>query len=194
MPCLTVDRLYDYMDGVLSAGEKETVESHLRGCPVCRCALEVRRNLAGAAESLAPFEVPEDFADGVMAKIPAAKKPRLWLIVSSAAAAVTISGIGLFALLTGQGAVATLQKIGSAFGSYLQSAINFAAKGLKVLSMAGKVILTLSGQVLATFRSVADMVGPEAQVVLAGGTLVILITGGLLLRRRQILSERIHDK
>jgi len=196
MPCLTVDRLYDYLDGALAAEESAAVECHLEGCPTCRHALDARKRLAVAAESLPPFSVPDNFAACIMAKLPAlpAKKTRLRLVWASAAAATVASGFGLGVLLSGQGVLVTLQKIGTAFGSYLQGALNFAAKGLKLLALAGKIIETMSSQVLTGLRSVADMIGPEGQAVLAGGTLVIMITGGMFLRRRQILSERTHDK
>jgi predicted anti-sigma-YlaC factor YlaD len=196
MPCLTVHRVYDYLDGALPAEESAAVERHLEECPACRHALDARKRLAEAADCLPPFSVPDDFAACVMSKLPAApvKKPRLRLVWASAAAATLVSGLGLGVILSGQGVIVTLQKIGTAFGSYLQGALNFAAKGLKLLTLVGKIIETVSSQVLATLRSAADMIGPEGQAVLAGGALVIVITGGMLLRRRQILSERTHDK
>ncbi len=196
MPCLTVHRVYDYLDGALPAEESAAVERHLEECPACRHALDARKRLAEAADCLPPFSVPDDFAACVMAKLPAApaRKLRLRLVWATAAAATLVSGLGLGVILSGQSVLVTLHKIGTAFGSYLQGALNFAAKGLRLLTLAGKIIETISGQVLASLRSVADMIGPEGQAVLAGGSLVIVITGGMLLRRRQILSERTHDK
>ncbi|MBN1937965.1 MAG: zf-HC2 domain-containing protein [Candidatus Aminicenantes bacterium] len=196
MPCLTVDRLYNYLDGALPPKDKVEVDRHLAECPACRRALEVRKRLAEAAEHLPPFAAPENFAACVMAKVPAAavKKRRLWTIGLPAAAATVVAGLGLAFLLWGQSIVSALQKTGAAFGSYLQDALNYAAKGLKLLSLAGKIIITVSGRVLDTLQSVAEMVGPDGRAVLAGGALVIVITGGMLLRRRQFLSERTHDK
>lgn len=197
MPCLTVNRLYDYLDGTLPPGDRETVDRHLAECPSCRRAAEAGKCLAETAANLPPFEVPDGFAAGIMSKIPAtapAPKFRLRLVWASAAAVTVVSGLGLAVLLSGRGFLDALQEIGPAFGSYLQGALGVAAKGLKILSLAGKIIATVSGQVLATMRSVAEMIGPEGQAVLACGTLVIVITGGMLLRRRQLLSERTHDK
>lgn len=196
MPCLTADRLYDYLDGALSAEEKAGLDRHLAECAACRRALEVRKRLAEAVESLPPFAVPDNFAACVMERIPSvpAKTSRLWAVWATAAAATVIAGFGLAAVLSGQGVLSTLHKIGAAFGSYLQGALSIGAKGLKVLSLAGKIILAVSEQVFNTMRSIAEMIGPEGQAVLAGGALVIVITGGMLLRRRHPLSERTHDK
>ncbi|MCX6567066.1 MAG: zf-HC2 domain-containing protein [Candidatus Aminicenantes bacterium] len=198
MTCLTIDRLYDYVDGVLSVAGKEAVERHLASCESCRHALAVRERIAGAAADLPAFEVPEDFAARVMEKASALpvllpKKSKIWLIWPAAAATIA-AGFGLFTILSGQGTVASLQKIGAAFGTYLQNAAAAAAKGLKLIVLGGKIIGDISGQALATLQSVADIVGPEAQIVLAGGTLIILFSGGMFLRRRYAVSERTHEK
>jgi hypothetical protein len=196
MPCLTLDRLYDYLDGALPAGEKAEVDRHLADCPGCRSALEARRLLAEAAGNLPPFAVPDGFAAGIMARIPAApmKKARRGPAWAVGGAAFTLAGFSLAVILSGQGVLSFLRKAGGAFGSYLEGALSLAAKGLKILTLAGKIIVTLSGQVLDTLRSIAEMIGPEGRAVVAGGALVIVITGGMFLRRRQTLSERPHDK
>lgn len=199
MSCLSVGRLYDFLDGALPPAEKEAVERHLAACPSCRRALENRKCLAEAARALPPFAVPEDFAAGILARLPAlpatkVKKTRLWLGWSAAVTTTILAGFGLAAIFSGQGAPAFLQRMGAGFGTYLQGAFNVFAKGLKLLVTAGKIVGTISGQVLATLRSVADMVGPEARIVIAGGTLVILVSGAMLLRRRQILTEKSHHE
>jgi anti-sigma factor RsiW len=199
MTCLTIGRLYDFLDGTLPTAENEAIERHLASCETCRRALAVRKRIAGAASDLPAFEIPGDFASRVLAEISVKpvflpKKSIKWLVWPAAAAATIAAGFGLFAILSGPGAVASLQKIGAAFGTYLQNAAAAAAKGLKLIVLGGKIIGDISGQVLATLQSVADMVGPEAQIVLAGGTLVILFSGGMFLRRRYAVSERTHEK
>jgi len=199
MTCLTAGRIYDFLDGALPAEEKEDVERHLASCEACRLALAVRERIAGASADLPAFDVPEDFASRVMAKasalpLPVPKKSRAWIVWPAAAAATIASGFGLYAILTGQGAADTLQKIGAAFGTYLKDAGAAAAKGLKLLILGGKIIGDVSGQALSALQRVAGMVGPETQAALAGITLVIVISGSLYLRRRYAVSERTHEK
>lgn len=199
MTCLTVDRLYDYLDGVLADAEKEAIGSHLGSCKTCRRALAVRERIAGAASNLPAYEVPEDFAARVMEKAsalpaPVAKKFNIRLLWPAAAAAAIAAGFGLAVILPGQGILASLQKMGAAFGTYLQNAASFAAKGLKLLVLGGKIIGDISGRVLDLLRSAAEMAGPETQAVLAAGTLVIIISGSMYLHHRSAVSERTHEK
>ncbi len=199
MSCLTAGRLYDYLDGALSAPDREDVERHLADCEACRRALDVRQRIAGAAADLPDFEIPGDFTARVMAQVserPAyAPKKAVRIFAWAAAIAATIgSGFGLYALLSGQGALALLQKWGAAFGTYLQNAAGVAIKGLKLFVLSGKIIADVSSQVLATLQSVAAMMGPEARVIVAGMALVILFSGGMFLRRRTAVSEKIDEE
>jgi anti-sigma factor RsiW len=194
MSCLTADRLYDYLDGTLTAPDREEVERHLAGCAACQIALDVRRRVAGAAAEWPDFEIPDDFTARVMTKVSAMpayapKRVKKGLLWAAAAVATIGSGFGMYAFLSGQEALALLQKWGAGFGAYLQTAAGVAAKGLKLLILGGKIIADVSDQALATLQSVAEMMGPETRIFIAGGALVILFSGGMFLRRRTAASE-----
>jgi anti-sigma factor RsiW len=198
MPCLTADRYYAYLDGDLSPAEKSAVDRHLAACEACRLALTARTRIMEAAAGLPAFDLPTDFATGIMARVPvpAARSRSLfrgWRIAFGAGAATVILGFGLTAIFSGRGIATLLLDAAAAFGGYLHDAANAFAKGLKVLLLAGKVIGEIAGQVLAMLRTVADSVGPETQAVLAVGSVAILITGGLFLRRRITTSERTYE-
>jgi anti-sigma factor RsiW len=199
MPCLTPDRIYDYLDGALSPGEREDIERHLAGCAACRCVLEVRQKISGAAAELPDVPVPDDFASGIMAKVaemPAygPKKAVRGLFWAAGTAAFLASVFGVYAFWTGQGALNLLQSWGGDFVSYLQTAVGAAAKGLKLLILGGKIIADVSSQALSTLQSVASMISPEGRAVIAGGALVILFSGGVFLRRRNAVSENTHEE
>jgi anti-sigma factor RsiW len=198
MRCLTVDRLYAFLEEDLAPEERAEVEIHLADCGACRRALDDRTRIAAAAAGLSSFDVPADFAAGIMARIPALPVRdgsflRGWRVALAAGAAAVAAGFGLAALFSGRGFSTLLQDAAAAFGGYLHDAANAIAKGLKVLLLAGKIAGEIAGQVLATLRTVADSVGPETQAVLAVGSAAILITGGLFLRRRIAISERPHE-
>jgi len=48
------DKLSEYLDGELEAGEREAVETHLRDCPACAGVLAELRQVVARAQSLTP--------------------------------------------------------------------------------------------------------------------------------------------
>jgi hypothetical protein len=198
MNCLIIDRLYAYLDGALSPAEKEEADRHFASCESCRIALAARKRLAETAESLPAFIIPDNFSAQIMTRIPSAparlrRKSWGWPAAFAAGTATITFVFSLTALLSGQGLPVLLQKAAEAFGGYLHDAANFAVKGLKMIVLAGKIVGDIAGQVLSTLRAVTDMIGPETQAILAGGTLLILITGGVFLRRRIVFAGRHHE-
>jgi len=69
MKCLDVGQIYLYLEHELSAAEAAAVENHCAGCSRCQRAMEERRALVAAAESLPQLEPPPNFSQKVMARI-----------------------------------------------------------------------------------------------------------------------------
>ena len=64
-----LERLSEYMDGSLSADEREEVEAHLEGCGACRRVLEELREVVAAAGRLSASTPPRDLWPGIAAAI-----------------------------------------------------------------------------------------------------------------------------
>lgn len=76
----TADRLETFAEGLLEAGERVVIESHLLGCPECQARVEEWRALFAALDGLPQFDPSPGFADRVMAGVrlaPAAGRARL---------------------------------------------------------------------------------------------------------------------
>ena len=63
------DRLSDYLDGHLEAGERHELEAHLETCSVCSSALEDLRGLVGMARALPDRPPAADLWPGIAARI-----------------------------------------------------------------------------------------------------------------------------
>lgn len=72
-----------YVDGELSPGEMVRVQAHLDECPACRAYVDDALAIRAAFPSVEDTQVPDGFAEGVMAAIRAQaaprKKSRPWL-------------------------------------------------------------------------------------------------------------------
>lgn len=63
------DRLSDYLDNDLPAGERAAVDAHLRECPACRATLDELRAVTARAHALADRAPVNDLWPGIAAAI-----------------------------------------------------------------------------------------------------------------------------
>jgi anti-sigma factor (TIGR02949 family) len=87
-----IEQLSAYLDGQLTAPEREAVRSHLAECARCRAELEALERTARALADLPRLQAPSDLRDRVMGKVagvaPAEARPPRWRMYWGAAAAV----------------------------------------------------------------------------------------------------------
>jgi anti-sigma factor RsiW len=91
----TAERLEAFVEGILDAGDRAVVESHLMGCSHCQSAVEEWRALFAALEGLPHFEPAPGFADRVMADVkvaPAGARAAGWSWQSAQTAVMAWAG------------------------------------------------------------------------------------------------------
>lgn len=96
-----------YVDGELTADEQMQVREHLEQCAECRALYEQLQTLHTSFSDLEEIPAPENFAQGVMARIkaeekpkviPLFKRPQVRAVMGLAACAVLCIGFGRMAL------------------------------------------------------------------------------------------------
>ena len=95
-----IEQLSAYLDGQLTAAEREAVRSHVAGCARCRGELDALDRAARAVAGLPRLQAPSDLRDQVMAKLDRAapaetRRPR-WRMYWGAAAAVVFAVVIMF--------------------------------------------------------------------------------------------------
>lgn len=198
MNCLSLERLYSYLEGGLPAREKRDAEIHLAVCPVCRNAVEERRLIMQAVETLPPFDIPPDFAKGIMNRISAmpekAKVTALgWLAAAAAGFLAFGLALSVFALVSGQSLSGLFVRLNHGLWSYIKDAAYVTVKAAKFLMLAFKVLREFLGEFLESLRIFAFLISPEAQVIFICASLLLIFGAGLLWRRRYFL-EKHHEK
>ncbi|GAB4275731.1 MAG: hypothetical protein Kow0056_05630 [Coriobacteriia bacterium] len=101
-----------YLDDEVTVAERDRVESHLEGCPLCRLAIDEMRESSRSYRALVPLLPPPEVAEAVMGQRTAQATPeaqtgprisppdhpvRRWVIRSSAVMAASIALVALFA-------------------------------------------------------------------------------------------------
>jgi predicted anti-sigma-YlaC factor YlaD len=202
MSCLTPDRIYAYLDGELPEPQRLAFDAHLAGCASCRAAVAERRLFVEAAETLAPIEIPDDFAASIVARLPLvpARKPifrrptRLARPVAWAAASAGLALLGAGGmLLTGLSLPELVLKASRFLWGNIQGLASFLAKAAAYAAVAAKVLGKILSQLLEGFRVLTSFIGPEVQLAYLAAALVLAGAGFALWRRRPVL-EKTHEE
>ncbi len=180
MTCLKINDLYDYLEDWLSPERTKDVDEHLRSCRICRRAVEERRLIAKAASTLPAFEVPEDFPERVMARLPQLKaRSASWLIaLVSVSSLFTLISVVLIA--SGRSALEFLAGASQTFWESAKTAAVLTAKLAALVSLTGKTLRSLLEAGTKGLSVLTSLVHPGLQVfilVLALGVLASLFYG-----------------
>ena len=171
------DLLAAYLEGMLSADAKRSMEQHLGKCELCREALHAERELTCKLDGLAAIQLPSDFANAVMGRVaqqpahrPAAPIPWRSAIRWSvaAAAAGTVVFAGLAAWLVASGTLADAQP-GSwvAFGiGRIVAAGTWLVASLGVMARQVRAVVEMGGDMLLALSAIAVRAGWPVQLVL----------------------------
>lgn len=200
MNCLnegpTAERIYAYLDGEIEGRDLRTFEGHLASCPSCRRAVEERRLIAAAAESLSPFQIPDEFAASVMARIspkavrkPLLRRPRAW---AAGAAGLALAGAA-WVLIGGRSFSDVVLDASRFLWGSIRGLATLAAKSYGYAALAVKVLGKLAGQVLEGFKVLSSFIGPEVQIACLCVALVLAAAGFTLWRRKSGM-ERNHEE
>lgn len=176
MNCLKISDLYEYLDGGISSDQAREIEGHLRVCTKCRRAAEERRFIAEAASGLAPFEVPEDFAERVMYRLAQSKiQSPAWLIGLAAGTSV-LTLITAVMIASGKSGLELIKGIGQNFWDFTRTAVLIMAKVISFVSLIGRALRSLLEAGANVLSSWSSFVPRSLQVFMIVVALAILAT------------------
>jgi anti-sigma factor RsiW len=197
MICPAIERIYDYLDGSLSAGDRAAFEAHLAGCPGCRRALDERRAIAEAATSLPSLEVPDDFILGVMSRLglPAPeKRARGFRLATALSAASALGAVAIVvSLITGNGLFGIFLGLARSLRTTALSSTQGILKAAKVVIHLGKMAADFLSGLIEGVGIATSFIGPEVQIAVVATVLIGTLAAGIAYGRRLHL-EKDHDQ
>lgn len=181
------EQIYALLEGGLPAGKRRNIESHTAECPVCRKALNDRKNLEAAWTTLANFDVPPDFASTVMRRIAAKPLPSLWTWVIAALTALGSLSVVFFGALgiVGTAQVSLVTGLNRSLFSLFSNGVIL---GVKIIKTAASV-LSLAGDLVARLiTSLSTLVLSFSNEIAALAALALILSGLLAygLRKRYL--------
>lgn len=191
MTCLRIDQIYLYLEKEFSPSENKKIEEHLASCLKCKNALEERKILLQASESLTLWETPPDFIRQVMAQIfPEKVTARSWFITMAVGFSSIILMFLAFFLLSGQNLARLLINLSFSLLDLVRNISILFVKLFKLATLLVKIIVQFSRFLIEGFARLTTILSPEIQILLI--TLTLILSASLLygMRRKFMTGEK----
>jgi hypothetical protein len=192
MNCLTVDRIYLYLEDELPAEDRASVEKHISVCESCRILLEDRKKMMQAVESLPPFEMPPDFTQQVMARLFPRRSPaKIWIAgLATGFSLVMFIFLAIFLQsdLSFSGAFVSLN---SNLWTFVKNLSVFTVKLFKIASVIFGILVQFVGFVFKTLDNLTTLIRPEFQIFLIFLTVILSLSALFMMRRKIWTGDKI---
>lgn len=191
MRCLSIEKIYLYLEKELPAAEERDIHNHLAACPKCKKAVEERRLLLQAAESLPLWKTPPDFAQQVMARIfPEKVSPLAWLGAAASGMASLILAVVLFALVTGQSFSSLLFNIYHMGLEFVKNLSPLFVKTLKVASLLIKILQQLGELLIKGLILLTAIISPQVQIIIIAVAVIFIASSIYGIKRKLLIGEK----
>ena len=191
MKCLNIEQIYLYIEKELSLGENKKIEEHLTICPKCKKALEERRLLLQATESLPLWQTPPDFTQQVMARIfPAKVSLKAWLGAVSTGFVSLILALFIFFLATGQNLSSLALSFYDTILNLIRDFSPIFVKLIKLASLFVKILQQLAEYIIKGFTLLTTIISPEIQIIIITITIILIASSIYGIRKKLLVGEK----
>lgn len=191
MKCLGIDQVYSYLEKELSSEENKKIEEHLTTCLKCKNALEERRLLLQAADSLPLWQIPPDFTQQVMARVYADKVTlRQWLTAVAVGTSSIVATLLAFFILTGQNLTTFLSSITHTLWNLVRNIAIIFIKLFKIASLLITVARQLVEHLFENFARLTTLISPEVQISIITFSILLFTFLILGIRRKILIGEK----
>jgi hypothetical protein len=192
MNCLTIEQIYLYLENDLTPEERNRIAGHIAACETCRQAVEDRRVLTEAAESLTPFRVPPDFTQQVMARIfPEKSQIRIWIAALATGFSLIVAIFLAAFLQSGLSLSSAFIQLNRSLWNFVSNLSVFFIKLIKMVSLTFNLLVQLSSYIFKALTSMISIIGIEVQVTLIVLTILFSVTAVYGVRRKLWSGENI---
>ena len=192
MNCLSLDQVYLYLENELTHEESSGIAGHIASCEKCRDAVEDRKILMEAAESLPLLQVPPDFTQQIMARIfPQKSQIRIWIAALATGFSLVVAIFMAAFLQSDLSLSGTFIQLNRSLWSFVSNLSVFFIKLIKVISLTFNLVVQLSGYIYKALASMTSVIGIEVQITLIILTILLSITAFYGVRRKIWSGENI---
>jgi hypothetical protein len=192
MSCLTVDKIYLYLEDELPVDERDSIDKHISVCEACKILLEDRKKMMQAVRSLPPLDMPADFTQQVMARIfPRTSPVRIWVAgLATGFSLMMFIFLAIF-LQSDISFSGTIVRMNSSLWTFVKNLSVFSVKLIKIASVILGILIQFGGFVFKTLGSLATLVRPEFQIFLVTLTIIFSVSVLYMMRRKIWIGDKI---
>lgn len=192
MSCLTVEKIYLYLEDELSAEERASVEKHISACKSCKSLLEDRNKMMQAVRSLPSLDMPADFTQQVMAKVFPHRSPvKIWIAGLATGFSLTMFIILAIFLQSDLSLSGTFVHLNSSLWTFVKNISVFTVKLIKVASVIFGILVQFVSFVFKTLGNLTTLIRPEFQIFLIILTVILSLSTVLMMRRKIWTGDKI---
>jgi len=191
MKCLSIEQIYLYIEKELSLGENKKIAEHLATCRKCKKALEERKPLLLASESLPLWQTPPDFTQQVMARIFPARVPlSAWLTAAYVGFGSTILAIFVLFLVSSQNFSSLLTSFNHSLWNFVRNLSPFFVKLVKVASLFVKALQQFFEYIIKAFASFTTIISPQVQIIIITIAIILIVFSIYGIKRKILIGEK----
>lgn len=191
MKCLSIEQIYLYIEKELSASENKKIEEHLTACPKCKNAIEERKPLIKAAESLPLWQTPPDFTRQIMTKIfPDKVSLSQWLVTVSAGFISITLALFIFFLVTGQNLSGLLISLYHVLLNLVKNLSLLFVKLYKLASLFVNILQQFSEYLVKGFTLLTTIISPQVQIIIITITIILIASFIFGIKRKLLIGEK----
>jgi len=191
MGCLTISQIYLFIENELVSDENRKIQKHLRTCTKCRNAVEERRILVQAADTLPQFELPPNFTQQVMANIFPSRIPfRVWIRATGGGLSAMIFAFFLFYVFSGKNLADLFVSVNKFLLPVLHTLSTGVIKAIKLIWYLIKIIIQFFDFALKGFGKLTTILSPEVQIGIITMTLIASALIFLTLRKKLMIGVK----
>lgn len=192
MNCLRIDQVYLFLEGELSSEENQSIEDHISSCEKCRKAVEERKLLVEASQSLPVWETPQGFTQRVLAHIfPNRITLRDWIVTASIGLSSAVLAFFVVYLISGHNLADLFINLNRAVFNLFQNIVVVLVKTAKLISVGIQVILKIVSLILKGFASLTTILSPELQIGLIAFSAIFIALLLFGAKRKLLAGEKV---
>jgi predicted anti-sigma-YlaC factor YlaD len=191
MNCLRIDQVYLFLEGEFSSEENRSIENHISSCEKCRKAVEERKLLVEASQSLPVWETPHDFTQHVLAHIfPKRITLRDWIVTTSIGLSSAVLAFFVVHLISGQNLADLFINLNRTVLNLFQNIVVVLVKTAKLISVGIQVILKIVSLMLKGFASLTTILSLEFQIGLIALSTIFIVLLLFGAKRKLLAGEK----